>query len=56
LTASGHRGVRSRSGVQLSNRRIDRGQSLRGWSSRGRCARQVSMLPVTQQVKVNGSE
>ncbi len=39
----------SRSGGQLSNRRIDR-----GWSSCGRCARQVSTLPVVQQVKVDG--
>ena len=47
-TAFGHCGVRSRScGGQLSNRGIDRGRS-----SRGRCARQVSTLPVAQQVEV----
>jgi hypothetical protein len=51
LTASGHREVKSRScGDQLSNQRVDQGRS-----SRGRCARQVSTLPVAQQVKVNGS-
>ena len=51
LLASGHRGAGSRSGGQLSNRRI-----IRGRSSCGRCTRQVSTLPVAQQVKVNGSE
>jgi len=51
LLASGHRGAGSRSGGQLSNRRIDR-----GWSSRGCCTFQVSKLPVAQQVKVDGSE
>ena len=51
LLASGHCGVGLRSGGQLLNRRIDRGRS-----SRGHCTRQVSTLPVTQPVKVDGSE
>jgi hypothetical protein len=37
--------------VFVRSSRIDRGQSLRG-----RCARQVSTLPVEHQVKVDGSD
>ncbi len=43
--------IAPRSDGQLSNRRVNQ-----SWSSRGPCTHQVSTLPVTQQVKVDGSD